>query len=133
MFIYSFFSQLTLGENLADNGGVFASLSAYRKSLQMEASANSQQRLPGLEKFSQEALFFINFGRLWCKKLRPEVALRYVSISYSHCVYIAKTKDSIFFLRSLPTHTLLMLPESMELLKTVKTLQEYLTVLLAAL
>ncbi|OBZ85354.1 Membrane metallo-endopeptidase-like 1 [Choanephora cucurbitarum] len=70
--------KLTLGENLADNGGVFASLSAYRKSLQMEASANSQQRLPGLEKFSQEALFFINFGRLWCKKLRPEVALRYI-------------------------------------------------------
>ncbi|KAI8378901.1 hypothetical protein BD560DRAFT_388888 [Blakeslea trispora] len=70
--------NLTLGENLADNGGASAALAAYRKSLKTDASANGEQRLPGLEKFSQEALFFLNFGRLWCKKIRPEIALRYI-------------------------------------------------------
>ncbi|KAI8645200.1 hypothetical protein BD408DRAFT_382441 [Parasitella parasitica] len=57
--------KLTLGENLADNGGIAAALAAYRK-------LKDEQTLPGLEHLSPEALFFINFGRVWCGKNRDE-------------------------------------------------------------
>ncbi|CEP16537.1 hypothetical protein [Parasitella parasitica] len=58
--------KLTLGENLADNGGIAASLAAYRK------LGKEEQTLPGLEHLSPEALFYINFGRIWCGKNREE-------------------------------------------------------------
>ncbi|KAI8645201.1 hypothetical protein BD408DRAFT_459995 [Parasitella parasitica] len=58
--------NLTLGENLADNGGIAAALAAYRK------LAKQEETLPGLEHLSPEALFYVNFGRLWCGVRRPE-------------------------------------------------------------
>ncbi|KAG2194080.1 hypothetical protein INT46_006931 [Mucor plumbeus] len=61
---------LTLGENLADNGGTTASLTAFRK------LGKQEQALPGLENMSPEALFFINLGRVWCGKEREELALQ---------------------------------------------------------
>ncbi|RCH85801.1 hypothetical protein CU098_002675, partial [Rhizopus stolonifer] len=81
--------KLTLGENLADNGGISASLSAYHSFLKSANHTDAQQRLPGLEKFSPEALFFINFGRLWCRKQRPELALRLV-LTDEHSPSIAR-------------------------------------------
>jgi predicted metalloendopeptidase len=56
---------------LADNGGVSASLAAY----QALVASEPDQVLPGLEQLSPEALFFINFGRTWCTKERPQSAL----------------------------------------------------------
>ncbi|CEP16536.1 hypothetical protein, partial, partial [Parasitella parasitica] len=60
--------NLTLGENLADNGGLTAALAAYRK------LSKQEQTLPGLEHLSPEALFYVNFGRSWCRMDRPEFA-----------------------------------------------------------
>ena len=65
---------LTLGENLADNGGTTASLAAFRK------LGKQEQALPGLENMSSEALFFINLGRIWCGKERGEIALQSVNM-----------------------------------------------------
>ncbi|KAI8972991.1 hypothetical protein BDB01DRAFT_808279 [Pilobolus umbonatus] len=62
--------KLTLGENLADNGGLSASLLAYQK-LRPNHDI-SEPKLPGLESLSPEALFFINFGRLWCHNERDK-------------------------------------------------------------
>ncbi|CAO3650280.1 unnamed protein product [Mucor fragilis] len=59
---------LTLSENLADNGGASIALTAYKK------LAKQEQVLPGLEKMSPEALFFVNLGRSWCSKQRDEIA-----------------------------------------------------------
>ncbi|KAI9475617.1 MAG: hypothetical protein EXX96DRAFT_638830 [Benjaminiella poitrasii] len=67
--------KLTLGENLADNGGISASLSAYQK---LAANRTTEPRLPGLESLSSEALFFVNFGRAWCKKQRPQIAYQLI-------------------------------------------------------
>ncbi|CEP16542.1 hypothetical protein [Parasitella parasitica] len=58
--------KLTLSENLADNGGASVSFAAYKKLDKQE------QALPGLEHLSPEALFYINMGRTWCGRYRPE-------------------------------------------------------------
>ncbi|KAI8078789.1 uncharacterized protein BX664DRAFT_362351 [Halteromyces radiatus] len=59
--------KMTLGENLADNGGISLAYEAFSKTPQL--------RLSGLD-LSPEALFFINFGRVWCEKDRPERAIQ---------------------------------------------------------
>ncbi|KAI7885925.1 uncharacterized protein EV154DRAFT_427608 [Mucor mucedo] len=68
--------KMTLGENLADNGGVNAALMSMRKSLTERPENNLA--LPGLENLSPEQLFFINFGRVWCSDMRPEMAVQRV-------------------------------------------------------
>ncbi|KAL9545203.1 hypothetical protein MBANPS3_007261 [Mucor bainieri] len=58
---------LTLAENLADNGGGKLALTAYKRLDKQE------QKLPGLENMSPEALYYVNLGRSWCTKQREEV------------------------------------------------------------
>lgn len=65
---------MTLGENLADNGGVNAAYMSMKKSLEESPSQNMQ--LPGLETLTPEKLFFINYGRIWCSNMRPEMAVQ---------------------------------------------------------
>ncbi|XP_066981103.1 neprilysin-like [Macrobrachium rosenbergii] len=61
------------GENLADNGGVRAAWSAYKKHIQ---ETGEDLVLPGLQSYNQDQLFFITFGRLWCMQYTPW-ALKY--------------------------------------------------------
>ncbi|POS86146.1 hypothetical protein EPUL_003660 [Erysiphe pulchra] len=63
--------KLTLGENIADAGGVTASFSAWKR----RQATSSDQNLPGLDYFSQDQLFFIGFGNWWCSKSRRETAI----------------------------------------------------------
>ncbi|KAK3828382.1 MAG: hypothetical protein J3Q66DRAFT_434922 [Benniella sp.] len=66
--------QKTLGENIADNGGIkkaFESwLARYRSD--PRSTKYNNKRLPGLEKYTPEQMFFIQYGRTWCSKSRPE-------------------------------------------------------------
>ncbi|KAI9476504.1 MAG: hypothetical protein EXX96DRAFT_652130 [Benjaminiella poitrasii] len=66
---YSIDGELTLGENIADVEGLSAAYDAYLISKQKEKSHNPI--LPGLQKFSSEALFFMNAGRSFCSKTSP--------------------------------------------------------------
>ncbi|KAI1135264.1 endothelin-converting enzyme 1 [Hypoxylon sp. FL0543] len=63
---------LTLGENIADAGGVSAAFAAWKD---RTASAPDQD-LPGLDFFTQEQLFFVFYGNWWCGKTRKEQAIR---------------------------------------------------------
>lgn len=54
--------QMSLPENLADNGGLHASFQAYR----MRAASTPQPRLPSLP-YTPEQLFFIAYGQTWCE------------------------------------------------------------------
>jgi endothelin-converting enzyme len=62
--------RLTLGENIADAGGLTASFHAWKK----HDDAKPDPHLPGLEKFTKEQLFFISYGNWWCGKTTKEAA-----------------------------------------------------------
>ncbi|KAG0173553.1 hypothetical protein DFQ28_007969 [Apophysomyces sp. BC1034] len=62
--------KMTLGENLADNGGLGEAYLAWKQRYHTKKYNN--ELLPGLDEFSPEQLFFINFGRIWCRKFTNE-------------------------------------------------------------
>ncbi|KIW95732.1 uncharacterized protein Z519_04317 [Cladophialophora bantiana CBS 173.52] len=64
--------RLTLGENIADAGGLSAAFAAWKK----RAAEKPNQDLPGLEFFTQEQLFFVNYANWWCGKTRKETAIQ---------------------------------------------------------
>ncbi|KAI8086657.1 uncharacterized protein BX664DRAFT_336426 [Halteromyces radiatus] len=65
--VYHVNGKLTLGENLADNGGVGVSYDAF-----MTLSKTKKQlSLPGLD-FSPEQLLYVNYAQSWCTKATPQ-------------------------------------------------------------
>ena len=62
--------RLTLGENIADAGGLTASFHAWKKHDNVSPDAH----LPGLDGFTKEQLFFISYGNWWCGKNTKEAA-----------------------------------------------------------
>ncbi|XP_061114029.1 membrane metallo-endopeptidase-like 1 [Conger conger] len=60
----------TLGENIADNGGVRQAYKAYLKWVEREGE---ELLLPGLD-LNHKQLFFLNFAQVWCGSYRPEYA-----------------------------------------------------------
>lgn len=73
--------KLTLGENLADNGGLREAFSAWKKRFDEDATLPDSEKkwnnviLPGLQHLSREKLFYVNFGRVWCGKATPAKAV----------------------------------------------------------
>ncbi|KAF9373775.1 hypothetical protein CPC16_001660 [Podila verticillata] len=71
---------LTLGENIADNGGLKKAFETWQARYKSDPSGKTikNPRLPGLESFTPEQLFFVSYARLWCSKARPEALLQQV-------------------------------------------------------
>ncbi|KAK3840070.1 MAG: hypothetical protein JOS17DRAFT_2490 [Linnemannia elongata] len=69
---------LTLNENIADNGGLKQTFRTWQSRHKSDLSGKKYKnfRLPGLEKYTPEQLFFISYGRLWCAKVRPEFEIQ---------------------------------------------------------
>ncbi|KAM6122117.1 neprilysin [Pterocles gutturalis] len=61
----------TLGENIADNGGVRQAYKAYENFVKKHGK---EKLLPGLE-LNHKQLFFLNFAQVWCGTYRPEYAV----------------------------------------------------------
>lgn len=63
--------SLTLGENIADNGGIKLAMTAFEA---WKARGNVEEGLAG---FTPEQLFFVSYAQSWCSIATPEVqALR---------------------------------------------------------
>lgn len=90
---------MTLGENLADNGGIDVAYQAFRQAWDGGQLSDGKQvdkyRLPGVD-LSPEALFYVSFGRLWCKSVRPQYAAKLVSKEKG-----GKMKHALSFVRRL--------------------------------
>jgi membrane metallo-endopeptidase-like protein 1 len=56
--------KLTIGENIADNGGLRESYRAYRQYI--ERLGQEEPRLPGLEQLTPDQLFFIAYANVNC-------------------------------------------------------------------
>ncbi|NXC13175.1 NEP protein, partial [Corythaeola cristata] len=61
----------TLGENIADNGGVGQAYKAYENFVKKNGK---EKLLPGLD-MNHKQLFFLNFAQVWCGTYRPEYAV----------------------------------------------------------
>jgi membrane metallo-endopeptidase-like protein 1 len=51
-------------------------LQAYKK--WAEGNTNADKRLPGLQQYSTEQMFFINYAHTWCTKMTDSYALQRV-------------------------------------------------------
>uniref|UniRef100_A0A8C2BMS4 endothelin-converting enzyme 1 n=1 Tax=Cyprinus carpio TaxID=7962 RepID=A0A8C2BMS4_CYPCA len=60
----------TLGENIADNGGLKAAYHAYRSWVQKNGE---EKRLPAVN-LTNDQLFFVGFAQVWCSVRTPESA-----------------------------------------------------------
>lgn len=56
--------KLSLGENIADNGGLREAWRAYNHHL--ANNGNSEPSLPGLSKYNNKQIFFMSYASMWC-------------------------------------------------------------------
>ncbi|KAJ9590593.1 hypothetical protein L9F63_016363, partial [Diploptera punctata] len=54
---------ITIGENIADNGGLREAVRAYFKYVEHNGA---EKKLPGLENYTHEQLLYLAFGIVWC-------------------------------------------------------------------
>uniref|UniRef100_A0A671UVI0 Neprilysin n=1 Tax=Sparus aurata TaxID=8175 RepID=A0A671UVI0_SPAAU len=66
----------TLGENIADNGGIRQAYQAYRNYVKEHGE---EPTLPGID-LSHDQLFFLNFAQVWCGTHRPEQAVNSIKV-----------------------------------------------------
>ncbi|KXS19982.1 peptidase family M13 [Gonapodya prolifera JEL478] len=70
--------KLTLGENLADVGGISRAFEAWKTEAATPEGSKQNFLLPGLQAFSKEQLFFVSFAQVWCSAVRPAQAVQRV-------------------------------------------------------
>ncbi|CAH1963551.1 unnamed protein product [Acanthoscelides obtectus] len=61
--------KATLAENLADNGGIHQAYSAYKSH---SKKYGVEPTLPGFEDFTNDQLFFLAYGSIWCETISLE-------------------------------------------------------------
>jgi endothelin-converting enzyme/putative endopeptidase len=71
--------QLTLGENIADFGGIKDAYRAWRA----HAEANDGDAEPAVDGLTNDQLFFVSYGQIWCTSATPE-AERVLALTDPH-------------------------------------------------
>ena len=68
--------KLTLGENIADNGGIKQSFTAYKA---YEAK-NPDAAKPAVDGLTNDQLLFVAFAQTWCQKATPQIEQMLVTV-----------------------------------------------------
>ncbi|CAJ0945179.1 unnamed protein product, partial [Mesorhabditis belari] len=66
----------TQGENIADLGGQQAAYRAYRNYVAKQLSGVEEPRLPGLEEYTPNQIFWISYGFSWCEKITQDALVQ---------------------------------------------------------
>lgn len=72
--------ERTLGENIADNGGLREAVVAYER---WKARHGQELLLPGFTHLTHEQLVFLSFAHVWCEAYTP-LSLEWI-MQDSHC------------------------------------------------
>ncbi len=64
--------ELTLGENIADNGGLFISYAALQKSYEKNGKPED------IEGLTSDQRFLISYGQVWRQNIRPKTLMRHL-------------------------------------------------------
>ncbi|KAK3828380.1 MAG: hypothetical protein J3Q66DRAFT_322513 [Benniella sp.] len=80
---------LTLGENIADNGGIRKAYWAWfeRYLSDPQSAKHNNKRLQGLEEYSPEQMFFIQYARGWCTQPDPKNYKKALASDHSPAKY----------------------------------------------
>ncbi|XP_069683173.1 endothelin-converting enzyme homolog [Periplaneta americana] len=76
--------RATLGENIADNGGLRESIRAYRNYVNRNGK---EQKLPGLEHLSHEQLLYLSFANVWCQSTTKQADILLLQDVHSPAKY----------------------------------------------
>jgi putative endopeptidase len=66
--------NLTLGENIADNGGVKTAFHAFQRHMRRHTLAAPHTRSRTLPRLTNEQVFFVSYAQLWCAKATDDFA-----------------------------------------------------------
>lgn len=77
LFIFQVRGKQTLGENLADNGGLHHAYLAYKRYVR---KYGAEQHLPGFEDYTSNQMFFIAFGNV--RKLDKFIRILIICFSF---------------------------------------------------
>lgn len=66
----------TQGENIADNGGIHASWRAYKTWVGLNGPDPRMPAMQGMNSFTHDQLFFLNFARVWCRAPPPNYKIQ---------------------------------------------------------
>ncbi|OBZ81533.1 hypothetical protein A0J61_10418 [Choanephora cucurbitarum] len=83
----------TLGENIADIGGLSTAVDAYRKYINKERNGQPEPSLPGLEHLTAEQMLYISFGLFHCESIPPNYANAYDTDF--HAPFFARTNPVV--------------------------------------
>ncbi|KAL1414169.1 hypothetical protein MTO96_007651 [Rhipicephalus appendiculatus] len=67
-----------LDENVADNAVMHPLHDVYRKAMHLSRHTSRESRVPGLESFTMDKLFFVNYAMAHCDRISPNLARRRV-------------------------------------------------------
>ena len=92
--------RLTLGENIADAGGLSASFAAWKE----HEDKAPGELLPGLQGFSKDQMFFISYSNWWCGKIRKEAAIERIYRDPHAPMWARIVVSSVLHLPGLSSH-----------------------------